>query len=144
MKLHLPSLLLTLALSTSTLAATDYENASACAGKNPNTNAAISAFCNIINSSGNYANNMVVPSPYTTNGVAKGGIRVKITGTCSPKQWVPIEYCQPQFHAMCANGGPKDGLAKKQFGRNGCQTWIIEKTGGSRIGGIIAGLGRGG
>ncbi|GAB7364749.1 hypothetical protein MBLNU230_g5547t1 [Neophaeotheca triangularis] len=94
--------------------------AQVCARKNPAVVMAIRRFCS--------KNNIVVPSRYAGRGALFAGPRrtavVKITGGCSPPQWVPQKYCYSQFYAMCARGD-SDGRRNAQFGRNKCQTWSI-------------------
>lgn len=122
----------------------DYQNAITCGQKNPSLNTAIDTFCNRRPPNNpdmapsKLPNNIVVPSPYAKKGATSGKARVWIEGTCNPKQWVPLQYCGPQFHAMCARG-----LTRKRFGRKGCQRWRIEGLDEARVGGIVAGVAKG-
>ncbi|KAF2166542.1 hypothetical protein M409DRAFT_23180 [Zasmidium cellare ATCC 36951] len=140
--LSLPILTLTLlALLPLPLATSDYTNALACARRNPSINAAISKLCTRRDKAGNLFNKIVVPSPYTSQGATVDGVRVRITGTCSPPQWVPLQYCGAQFHGICAGGG-----SVGRFGRSGCQVWRIERVDGGRVAGLVGevveGMGR--
>lgn len=126
----LPPLLLT--LITFSLAATDYQNAIACSRRNPSINTAIDAFCNKKNAQGQLTNDILVPSPYSNAGASHGGVKVSIPGKCDPPQWVPFEWCAPQFHAMCAGMGRATGSVVKIYGRIGCQAFTIEE--GEEIG----------
>ncbi|KAK4504213.1 hypothetical protein PRZ48_005129 [Zasmidium cellare] len=78
----------------------------------------------VLNAIGKFCQNqgIVVPSSYAGKGMGGGynGESVQITGSCSPPQWVPQEYCVSQFKMMCSNG-----RRERKFGRNGCQTWKI-------------------
>lgn len=114
---------------------TDYENSIACGKRNPTINTAIEKFCNRRNAAGAFVNDVVVPSPYASKGAAVNGAKVWITGTCKPKQWVPLQYCAPQLSAMCAQG-----VGERKFGRNECQVWRIKGVGGGRVGGIVGGI----
>ncbi|KAK3723722.1 hypothetical protein LTR37_001603 [Vermiconidia calcicola] len=118
--MKLLSLIAALAFATTTLAgdpmANDWKNAGECAQHSPDINAAIDDFCN--------KGDIMVPSKYARNGKTSGSAHVSIKGSCSPKQWVPKTYCQAQFHAVCANGGPLGG-GKKKF--NGCQKFVINR-----------------
>lgn len=105
--------------------ATDYQNSLSCGKTNPSINAAISAFCNPKAKS----NDLFVPSAYASKGKVSGGAKVSIAGVCSPKQWVPVQYCATQFHVMCAKG-----KSSQRFGRGGCQNWKIETGAGSLVG----------
>lgn len=123
--MKLPTTILTLLLTPLTpltLAATDYENSIACAARNPALNTAIQNFCNCRNSNGKFVNNIVIPSPFARRGATiANNARVRITGKCNPPQWVPLQYCAPQFHAMRAQG-----VRKRRFGRNKCQVWSLK------------------
>ena len=79
---------LTALLSATTLAtaASDYQNSLACARKNPSTNAAISKFCNKKGPKGGFINDITVPGTRSAAGVAVDGIRIRLTGNCTPKQ----------------------------------------------------------
>lgn len=67
---------------------------------------------------------IVVPSHYAAR-YQMGNVRLGIGGPCKPKQWIPQEYCREQFYTMCANGDDNK-MKIKQFGRNNCQTWMID------------------
>ncbi|CAK3850138.1 Hypothetical predicted protein [Lecanosticta acicola] len=111
----------------------DYQNSLACAKRNPSINAAISAFCDKKDASGNLSNDLFVPSPYASDGKVSGGVKVSIGGSCSPKQYVPLQYCGLQFHEIC-----KDGQSHRRFGRGGCQVWKIE-SGAEAIAAVLEG-----
>ncbi|KAK4617418.1 uncharacterized protein CLAFUR5_04986 [Fulvia fulva] len=113
-------------LITSTLAASDYQDSLACAKKNPSTNAAISKFCNKKGPNGGLINDITVPGSRSSRGVSVDGIRIRLTGDCTPKQWVPLQYCQTQLHEMCALSPHKKGFYTRRYGRGGCQIWSIE------------------
>lgn len=100
-----------LLLAISSLAAAD--NQQFCSTHHPFIYGAINQFCS--------KTDMVVPSKYATDGVkASNGAYVKITGNCSPAQWVPSYWCTEQLLQVCAQ---TDGQGSQRFGRNGCQTF---------------------
>ncbi|KAM0721430.1 hypothetical protein Q7P37_002354 [Cladosporium fusiforme] len=74
---------------------------------------------------------LTVPSTKASiGGKSKDGVvSVKIAGNCSPKQWVPRNFCIDQFNAICAasfrRGG--NGTGRKNYGKKGCQQWTIGK-----------------
>lgn len=113
--MKLTTFLPALAFVASATAASDYENAMKCGKKNPEINSAIEQFCR--------KGNMIVPSKYAGEGHTYGGIHVAIHGTCEPQQWVPPEYCNLQFHEICAHH--KHGAGFKRY--NGCQDFRIER-----------------
>ncbi|USW57605.1 hypothetical protein Slin15195_G109240 [Septoria linicola] len=102
----------------------DYQYSQACARKNPAANAAIAAFCNK-KIDGRYSDTIMCPGPRSSRGVVKQGVRAKITGNCSPQQWIPGQYCLLQFHYICATGGAR-GMGSRSYGNGGCQTWTLE------------------
>lgn len=53
------------------------------------------------------------------------------TGSCSPAQWVPQNYCNSQFGDMCFKK-----ITTAKYGRNGCQTWKINVAHGGSDNGI--------
>ena len=69
---------------------------------------------------------MVVPSKYASKGHTYGDVHVSIHGHCEPAQWVPLEYCAPQFHTICASGKDNSVTGSRRFGHNGCQHFKIE------------------
>lgn len=118
--------ILSLAILPTTLAASDYQNSLACAGKNPSINAAISKFCNKKSPDGKYINDITVPGTRSAQGISVDGIRIRLTGVCTPKQWVPQQYCLTQLHEMCALSPHNKGFYTRRYGRGGCQIWSIE------------------
>lgn len=120
----LPTLLFTLA--TAQAPDQDFQYSAACGAKNPAVNQAIAAFCYKKNKAGNYADTITCPGSRSEAGVVKEGIRAKITGNCTPKQWIPGKFCLLQFHYICATGDAK-GLGTGTYGTNGCQKWILEE-----------------
>ena len=100
------------------VAASDYENAIKCATKDPDVNTVISQLC--------AKGDITVPSDYAKSGVKYGGIHVSIHGDCFPLQWVPPQYCNSQFHAICARGS-EHGTGHARFGDNDCQLFKINK-----------------
>ena len=120
--------------------ASDYQYSQTCAKKNPAVNAAISAFCNKkIN--GVASDTIFCPGPRSNAGVVTGGVRAKITGNCSPPQWIPAQYCLVQFHYICATGGPR-GMGSHTYGNNGCQKWTLQFA-ISGVGAVLGALGVG-
>lgn len=113
-------------------AASDYENAIACAQKDPNINAAIDQFCNKKNPDGTLSNDIVVPSSYGNAGASVGGWTVAITASCNPPQWVPLSACSTQFHELCANSLESSTYVSTTYGWEGhggnCQTWSYWKS----------------
>ncbi|CAK1368084.1 hypothetical protein CB0940_11222 [Cercospora beticola] len=120
----LPTLLLT--LTTAQTPDQDFQYSAACGAKNPAVNQAIAAFCHKKDKAGNYADTITCPGSRSETGVVKEGIRAKITGNCTPKQWVPGKFCLLQFHYICATGDAK-GLGTGTYGTNGCQKWTLEE-----------------
>lgn len=121
------ALLLTLAASAS--AATDFQNAIKCGKNFSKVNQAIEKFCSKKNKNGKIANDLVVPSKYanegvTTWGIQGNGIKVKISGNCTPAQWIPHKWCMAQFHALCAEL-VVGCLNFEKYGKGGCQTFEI-------------------
>ncbi|TKA40089.1 hypothetical protein B0A54_08877 [Friedmanniomyces endolithicus] len=116
-------------LPPSALLAADYPNAVHCGQKNPAVNMAIDNFCNRVNSHGQVANNLTIGTPWARNGVTHDGFRVSITGPTCPgnSRWVPAEYCNAQFHYLCAVRGGPMGAGEMEFGASGCQEWKIER-----------------
>ncbi|KAK3667533.1 hypothetical protein LTR22_001711 [Elasticomyces elasticus] len=112
------------------LLANDYSNGVACGQKNPAVNMAIMGLCNREKSPTDHslANNLTIGHPWPRNGVVHNGWKVSIHGPKCPgdSRWVPVEFCNAQFHSVCANGGPK-GAGLGHFGANGCQEWRIFK-----------------
>ncbi|KXT03318.1 hypothetical protein AC578_3997 [Pseudocercospora eumusae] len=102
-------------------------NREICMKKNPRVISAIDIFCK---NSG-----ITAPSLYANTGVRWGpngaqspnNLALYITGSCSPPQWIPQQYCLSQFYSICATGGPR-GMGSKKYGRNGCQKWIVAIT----------------
>ncbi|KXT11232.1 hypothetical protein AC579_5559 [Pseudocercospora musae] len=102
-------------------------NREICMKKNPRVISAIDMFCQ---NSG-----ITAPSLYANTGVRWGpngaqspnNLALYITGSCSPAQWIPQQYCLSQFYHICATGGPR-GMGSKKYGRNGCQKWIVAIT----------------
>ncbi|EME39276.1 hypothetical protein DOTSEDRAFT_75112 [Dothistroma septosporum NZE10] len=115
-----------LTMLPTTFAASDYQNSLACAVKNPSTNAAISKFCNKKGPNGGYIDDITVPGSRSAQGIVVDGIRIRLTGDCTPKQWVPQQYCLTQLHEMCALAPSKKGYYKRRYGMGGCQVWSIE------------------
>jgi hypothetical protein len=88
-------------------AGTDFENATKCGKRYPRINQAIEMFCGKMKD-GKLTNDLVVPSTYADQGVGTTGYRgdkilVAIKGNCAPAQWVPYNWCNAQFHDLCAN-----------------------------------------
>ncbi|KAK4544346.1 hypothetical protein LTR36_004237 [Oleoguttula mirabilis] len=108
------SSLLAAALTASTTVLAD-SNGVTCLKNHPNIHNAIGVFCG--------KSNMVIPSAYGNRGFASGGKWVGIRGTCSPAQWVPMNWCISQLEEVCAQA-PGDGNNQKKFGKNGCQTFV--------------------
>lgn len=106
-------------------AATDMENAITCGRLNPDINTAIDQFCFDKNAKGQFMDNIVVPSTYAAKGSAHGNAKVMITGDCTPAQWVPLNWCEVQFHDMCASMKEGQGIVQATYGRNNCQIWTI-------------------
>lgn len=131
--MQITSLLTTLALAASASAiaiaipgvspdlqlAQDSTYALACGQRNPAVNKAISNFC---------THNIVVDS--TANSAVRQyrgpGVQLNIDGPACPSNsvWVPGQFCQAQFHYICAMGDGS-GMGKGWYGTNGCQTWTI-------------------
>jgi hypothetical protein len=130
MKLYFTLTLLIALFTTLALSASDYENAIICGKKEPATNAAISAFCSNRGPKGRVRDTLLVPSLYAHYGILKKAkMKVFIRGKCSPPQWVPLNYCNSQFHEMCAQSPYRWGEMTRKYGNGGCQTWTIKKTG---------------
>ena len=96
-------------------------NPKKCAKINPNINKAIAEFCG--------KGDIVVPSHYASTGKSVKGVRVTIHGHCTPKQWVPSQYCRNQFHAICAASAGNGGVGTRHYGRNDCQKFTISNLG---------------
>ena len=118
---------------TLTLAATDAENKATCKHRFPVIADFIPMFCNKTdNAAGNHlSDTIMVPSDYATNGVEFIGAKmnplaIKVTGTCSPPQWLPRAWCNAQFFDLCANTNDPRGWNTRQYGSGGCQTFLIE------------------
>ena len=72
-----------------------YDEGTQCSNKDPSVVNAIGKFCQ--------NTKMVVPSSYATGGMAGYSghkTHIRITGSCSPAQWVPQKYCLSQFYHM--------------------------------------------
>ena len=72
-----------------------YDEGTQCSNKDPSVVNAIGKFCQKVN--------MVVPSNYASGGMAGYSghkTHIRITGSCSPAQWVPKTYCLTQFYHM--------------------------------------------
>ncbi|KAK3722517.1 hypothetical protein LTR37_002509 [Vermiconidia calcicola] len=87
-----------------------------CMEKAPNVHKAIEKFCK--------KTDMVVPSNYAHMGETVGNTFIQIMGPCDPPQWVPQQACWSQFHHICRHGNSR-GEGTKQYGRQGCQEWVI-------------------
>ncbi|KJX97227.1 hypothetical protein TI39_contig522g00005 [Zymoseptoria brevis] len=124
----LATTLLLLTFTTLPILADDYQDAVKCAQKDPASNSAIQAFCFKRNAQG-ITDNIHVPSPYASQGrrSTNGKTRASIKGTCNPPQWVPITYCNSQFHQMCAQSPRRNGWDRRNYGRRGCQEWRLER-----------------
>ncbi|KAM3415040.1 hypothetical protein BST61_g10175 [Cercospora zeina] len=103
----------------------DFQYSATCAAKNPAVNSAIAAFCYKKDQAGRYSDTIMCPGPRSERGVVKDGIRAKITGNCTPQQWIPGKFCLLQFHYLCATGDAK-GLGTGTYGTNACQKWTLE------------------
>jgi hypothetical protein len=106
---------------------TDFENAAKCGKRFPRINQAIEIFCGK-SKDNKLTNDLVVPSKYADQGVGITGyegnkILVAIKGNCEPAQWVPYNWCNAQFHDLCANS--EHGYAWRAHGKNGCQKFVI-------------------
>ena len=112
-------------VSSSLMVTLDYENGVTCGQKNPAINTAIQAYCK-----GPGNNDLTVGTTFSRAGMVHDGMQVLVTGPNCPanSRWVPENYCNAQFHYLCANiAGPK-GQGEMHFGANGCQTWTIRET----------------
>ncbi|KAK5113786.1 hypothetical protein LTR62_003170 [Meristemomyces frigidus] len=84
----------------------------------------------VVNAIGKFCQNpsIVVPSTQADNGGSgySENTKVKITGTCSPPQWVPTYWCMQQFYDVCATSeDPTTGSGGAHYGNNGCQYFQI-------------------
>jgi hypothetical protein len=97
------------------------KNYNICKQKNPYITDAIRQFC--------ISPGPTVGTTAARNGVTMGGFRVNILPTNCPSNdvWVPPQYCNAQFHYICATGY-KVGAATTvgRYGVNGCQNWQID------------------
>lgn len=123
-------LLSLLALPYLTTAASDFQNEVTCGRRFPRISQAIDIFCNKQDGHGQPSNDLVIPSAYASSGVETTGtkgnkLKVWITGTCAPPQWVPALWCRAQFFQMCAETRDPRGWAGFKFGNNNCQFWRI-------------------
>jgi len=107
-------------VSSDVMLAMDYPNAATCGQKNPAINMAIQAYCR--------RDNLVVGTPFARGGMRHNGIKVKIVGNNCPadSRWIPGNYCDAQFHYLCANMAGPNGQGWMRFGANNCQTWVIQ------------------
>jgi hypothetical protein len=123
MTFTVPTILALLTFAALASAATDFENATKCGKRFPRINQAIEIFCGK-KKDGKLTNDIVVPSQYADQGVGTTSfngnkILVAIKGNCAPAQWVPYNWCNAQFHDLCANS--EHDYAWRAHGKDNCQ-----------------------
>ncbi|OQO10683.1 hypothetical protein B0A48_03983 [Cryoendolithus antarcticus] len=93
-----------------------------CRSLHPKVCGAINTFCNHGYSS---TSRIFTGDNWATNGVRNGNAWVRIAQSCGDRQYVPWDVCFKQFYDMCVYGTKERGEANRDYGRNGCQHWII-------------------